>query len=101
MLTFSYIIDETLLNDRNLSNILTMVFYQLQNHRLPFWGFLILQVLTQFLKTVFFNHILLIFKIYVNKSREKKININNLIAEIWNAKNIEKEIASKNPIAFT
>ena len=32
---------------------------------------------------IFINHILLIFKLYVYKSREKKfININNLIAEI-------------------
>ena len=32
---------------------------------------------------IFINHILLIFKLYIYKSREKKfININNLIAEI-------------------
>ena len=41
------------------------------------------------------NHILLIFKLYVYKSREKKlININNLIVEIRKIKRIEK-------IAFT
>ena len=51
------------------------------------------------------NHILLIFKLYVYKSREKKLlNINNLIAEIQKIKRIEKEIAlpnSKKTIAFT
>ena len=51
------------------------------------------------------NHILLIFKLYVYKSRERKlININNLIAEIRKVKRIEKEIAltnSKKTIAFT
>ena len=51
------------------------------------------------------NNILLIFKLYVYKSREKKpININNLIAEIQKVKQIEKEIAltnSKKMIAFT
>ena len=50
------------------------------------------------------NHILLIFKLYVYKSREKKLlNINNLIAEIQKIKRIEKEIAlpnSKKTIAF-
>ena len=54
---------------------------------------------------VFINHILLVFKLYVYKSREKKlININNLIAEIRKVKRIEKEIAltnSKKPITFT
>ena len=35
-----------------------------------------------------------IFKLYVQKSREKKfININNLIAEILKLKRTEKEIA--------
>ena len=51
------------------------------------------------------NHILLIFKLYVYKYREKKLlNINNLIAEIRKIKRIEKEIAlpnSKKAIAFT
>ena len=51
------------------------------------------------------NCILLIFKLYVYKSREKKLlNINNLIAEIQKIKRIEKEIAlpnSKKTIAFT
>ena len=51
------------------------------------------------------NHILLIFKLYVYKSREKKLlNINNLIAEIQKIKRIVKEIAlpnSKKTIAFT
>ena len=51
------------------------------------------------------NHILLIFKLYVYKSREKKLlNINNLIAEIQKIKRIEKEIAlsnSKKTITFT
>ena len=38
------------------------------------------------------NHILLIFKLYVYKSREKKlINIDNLITEIRKVKRIEKE----------
>ena len=51
------------------------------------------------------NHILLIFKLYMYKSREKKLlNINNLIAEIQKIKRIEKEIALPNSmktIAFT
>ena len=51
------------------------------------------------------NHILLIFKLYVYKTREKElININNLIAEIRKVKGIVKEIAltnSKKAIAFT
>ena len=50
------------------------------------------------------NHILLIFKLYVYRPREKKfIHINNLIAEIKTVKAIEKEIAtinSKKTIAF-
>ena len=50
------------------------------------------------------NHILLIFKLYVYKSREKKlVNINNLIAEIGKVKRIKKQIAlisSKNTTAF-
>ena len=50
------------------------------------------------------NHILLIFKLYVYRSREKQfIHINNLIVEIKSAKAIEKLIAtsnSKNTIAF-
>ena len=42
---------------------------------------------------VFINHILLIFKLYVFKSREEKfINLNNLITEIRKVKKIEKEI---------
>ena len=45
---------------------------------------------------IFINHILLIFKLYVYKSREKKfINIDNLIAEIRKVKRIENEIAFK------
>ena len=51
------------------------------------------------------NHILLIFKLCVYKSREKKLlNINNLIAKIRKLKRIEKYIAlsnSKKTIAFT
>ena len=51
------------------------------------------------------NHILLIFKLYVLKFREKKLLIiNNLIAEFQKIKRIEKEIAllnSKKTIAFT
>ena len=44
----------------------------------------------------FISHILLIFKLYVYKSREKKfINIDNLITEIRKVKRIEKEIAFK------
>ena len=50
------------------------------------------------------NHILLIFKLYVYKSKEKKlVNINNLIAEIGKVKRIKKQIAlisSKNTTAF-
>ena len=47
---------------------------------------------------VFINHILLIFKLYVFKSREKKfINLNNL-TEIRKVKIIEKEIALTNSI---
>ena len=46
---------------------------------------------------IFINHILLIVKLYVYKSREKKfINVNNLIAEIQKVKKIGKEIASNN-----
>ena len=51
------------------------------------------------------NHILLIFKFFVYKSREKNLlNINNLIAEIWKLKRVEKEIVLPNStktIAFT
>ena len=51
------------------------------------------------------NDILLIFKLYVYNSREKRfININNLIAEIRKVKKIAKEIYlanSKKTIAFT
>ena len=50
------------------------------------------------------NHILLIFELYVYRSREKQfIHIKNLIAEIKSAIGIEKEIAtsnSKKTIAF-
>ena len=50
----------------------------------------------------FFNHILLIFKLYVYKSRGKKfININNLIAEIRKVKRIEKEITLNNSMKTT
>ena len=43
------------------------------------------------------NHIILIFKLYVYRSRKKQfIYINNLIAEIKSAKVIEKEIAASN-----
>ena len=51
------------------------------------------------------NHILLMFKLYVYKPREKKlININNRIVEIPNAKRINKQISLTNlkkTIAFT
>ena len=51
------------------------------------------------------NDILLICKLYVYKSREKKLlNINNLMAEIQKIKRIENEIAlpnSRTIIAFT
>ena len=48
------------------------------------------------------NHILLIFKLYVYKSREKKfINTNNLITEIQKIKRIEKEIARNNETKTT
>ena len=63
------------------------------------------KIVSQSFINVFINHILLIFKLSVYKSREKKlININNLIAEIWKVKIIEKRIAltnSKKIIAFT
>ena len=43
------------------------------------------------------NHILLIFKLYVYRSREKQfIHMNNLIAEIKSANAIEKEIVTRN-----
>ena len=46
---------------------------------------------------ILINHILLIFKLYVYKSREKKLtNINNLMAKILKVKKIEKEIALNN-----
>ena len=51
---------------------------------------------------ILINHILLIFKLYVYKSREKKsININNLIAEIRKVKRIEKEITLNNSMKTT
>ena len=51
---------------------------------------------------ILINHILLNFKLYVHKSREKKfININNLIAEIRKVQRIEKEIALSNSIKTT
>ena len=50
-------------------------------------------------------HILLIFKLYVYKYREKKlINIDNLMDEIRKIKRMKKEIAltnSKKTITFT
>ena len=53
---------------------------------------------------IFITHILLIFKLYIYRYREKKfININNLTAEIRKVKRIEKETAlnnSKKTIAF-
>ena len=46
---------------------------------------------------IFINHILLVFKLYVFKSREKKcINLNNLIAQIRKVKRTEKEMALTN-----
>ena len=45
------------------------------------------------------NHILLLFKIYVYRSREKQFSIiqmNNLVSEIRKIKRFEKEIASYN-----
>ena len=43
------------------------------------------------------NNILLIFKLYVYRSREKQfLHINNLIAEIKSAKSIEKESPTSN-----
>ena len=54
---------------------------------------------------VFINHVLLIFKLHMQKVREKKfINLYNLIAKIRNVKRIEKEIVLTNSmetIAFT
>ena len=53
---------------------------------------------------IFINHILLIYKLYVYKSREKKFRkINYLVYEIRKVKRTEKEIAlsnSKKTIAF-
>ena len=46
---------------------------------------------------IFISHILLVFKLYVFKSREKKcINLNNLIAQIRKVKRTEKEMALTN-----
>ena len=43
------------------------------------------------------NYILLIFKLYVYRSREKQfIHINNIIPEIKSVKAIEKEITASN-----
>ena len=51
---------------------------------------------------ILMNHILLIFKLYVYKPREKKfININDLIAGICKVKRIEKEIALNNSMKAT
>ena len=51
---------------------------------------------------IIINHILLVFKLYVYKCREKKFsNINNLIAEIRKVKRIEKEIALNNSMKTT
>ena len=51
---------------------------------------------------ILINHVLLIFKLYAYKSREKKfINLNNLIAEIRKIKRIEKEIALNNATKAT
>ena len=51
---------------------------------------------------ILMNHIPLIFKLYVYKSREKKfININNLIVEICKVKRIEKEIGLNNSMKAT
>ena len=51
---------------------------------------------------ILINHILLIFKLYVYKSREKKfINLNNLMAEIRKIKRTEKEIALNNATKTT
>ena len=54
---------------------------------------------------VFINHILLIFKLCLYKSREKNfINLNNLIAAIWKVKRLEKEAVlttSMKAITFT
>ena len=48
------------------------------------------------------NYQILIFKLYVYKSREKKfININSLIAEIRKVKRIVKEIALNNSMETT
>ena len=51
---------------------------------------------------ILINYILLIFKLCVYKSREKKfMNINNLIFEIPKVKMIEKEIALNNSMKTT
>ena len=51
---------------------------------------------------ILINHILLIFKLCVYKSREKRfINRNNLITEIQKFKSIEKEIALNNSMKTT
>ena len=75
-----------------LQNILILHILTPLNHfyhlRLPFLRSLMLQTMTPFFKKiVFINHILLIFKLYVYNSREKRlININSLIAEIGKVK---------------
>ena len=51
---------------------------------------------------ILINHILLIFRLYVYKSRGKKfININNLIARIRKVKRVEKEIALNDSMKTT
>ena len=51
---------------------------------------------------ILINHILLIFRLYVYKSRGKKfININNLIAGIRKVKRVGKEIALNNSMKTT
>ena len=53
---------------------------------------------------IFINHIILTFKLYDHKSREKQIiNINHFIAEMQKVKSIKKEIPlrqSRKKIAF-
>lgn len=82
--------------------------HQLQHHKLPFFSILDSANNGFIFKNnkVFINHILLILKKYVYKSRKKLININLFLAEIRIGKNIEKSIVfrkqfSKKTTAFT
>ena len=88
MCSFCYLYDGTpffyIFSECAYVKFLCLNFTKCNTTRLSFLGFLILQTMTPIFKNnkVFINHILLIFKLYVHNSREKKlININNLIAK--------------------